>query len=261
VRRAASLRAVLPRLAAVLTLGLAPAAPAAAQEPVPNPCLEPGMRCPDLVMAPPSQLDADASPSGRRVVLRQENRIVNIGRGPAELFGTRRDYTYMDAEQVIADAAGVRRRYATGAVLEYTSVPTRGGDYWKMEQAARFELWRVDGEGRRTELVQVGPKLNYCLRDLERVRSGSLVPRRFVFPACNQSASARNVTLGTSVGWADVYPETYPGNWIDVTGRRGCFALVHRADPLNRLLELREDNNVASRIVRLPYRAGPQRCP
>ena len=36
------------------------------------------------------------------------------------------------------------------------------------------------------------------------------------------------MTLGTSVGWADVYPSTYPDNWIDVTGLRGCFAVVHR---------------------------------
>lgn len=253
-------------LAAASVVLLPPAAfaqeppPPAQTEPVVNPCLsQPGMRCPDLVMAPPSRLERDRSPSGR-VILRMENRIVNIGRGPAELFGTRRDYTFMDARQVIADARGVRRRYVTGAELEYTSVPSRGGDYWKFRRAARFELWRIDADGRRTELVRTGPKLNYCLRDLRRVRSWARVPRRFVFPACNQRSTARAVTLGTSVGWADVYPSTYPANWIDVTGRRGCFAIVHRVDPANGIHELDETNNVASRIVRLPYRPGRQRC-
>jgi hypothetical protein len=219
------------------------------------------MRCPDLVMAPPSKLSLATSPSGRRAVLRMENRIVNLGQGPAELFGTRRDYSFMDARQVIADALGVRRRYETGAELEYTSVPSRGGDYWKFRHAARFELWRVDAAGVRTERVAIGPKLNYCLRDLKRVRSFAGVPRRFVFGACNQSSVARTATLGTSVGWADVYPYTYPQNWIDVTGRRGCFSIIHRADPRNGIWELDEGNNASSITVRLPYRPGPQRCP
>ena len=69
------------------------------------------------------------------------------------------------------------------------------------------------------------------------------------------------MTLGTSVGWADVYPSTYPDNWIDVTGLSGCFAVVHRADPGNGIFESNEANNVSSKIVRLPYRPGPQRCP
>ena len=69
------------------------------------------------------------------------------------------------------------------------------------------------------------------------------------------------MTLGTSVGWADVYPSTYPDNWIDVTGLSGCFAVVHRVDPGNGILESNEANNVSSKIVRLPYKPGPQRCP
>lgn len=259
-RLATALAALAPVLAPAGAAAQEPA-PDTETEPVVNPCLtQAGMRCPDLIMGRPSQLHLASSPSGRRTVLRMENAIVNVGQGPAELYGTRRDYTFMDARQVLADADGVRRRYETGAELEYTSVPSRGGDYWKFRQAARFELWRVDADGRRTTRVGVGPKLNYCLRDLQRVRSGALVPRRFVFPACDQGASTRAVTLGTSVGWADVYPYTYPQNWIDVTGRRGCFAIVHRADPANGIWELDESNNASSITVRLPYRPGPQRC-
>lgn len=249
-------------LAPVLALLVLPAA-AVAQQPSPNPCGAPGMRCPDLVMAPPSELRPQVTPSGRRTVLRMTNRIVNVGRGPAELFGERAGYSTMNARQVIADGAGVRRRYVTGARLEYTSVPSRGGDYWKFADAARFELWRVDAEGRRSELVRYGPKLNYCLRDLVRSPARTLVPppRRRVFPACDQGADTESVTLGTSVGWVDAYPATYPGNFVDVTGRKGCFAIVHRVDPKNAVHELDETNNASSITVRLPYRRGPQRCP
>jgi hypothetical protein len=242
-------------LAATVTLAALAAA-------VPNPCHDPALalRCPDLVMAPPSHLRVVRSPSRRHVVLRMENRIVNLGTGPAELFGERISLSEMRARQVIADAAGQRRRIATGAELYFKSVPSRGGSYWKFQDAARFELWGVDLAGHRTALVRTGPKHDYCLRDLDRVRSGPTVRLTRFFGACNQRAGTHQITLGTSVGWADVYPSTYPDNWIDVTGLSGCFAVVHRADPGNGIFESNEANNVSSKIVRLPYKPGPQRC-
>ena len=69
------------------------------------------------------------------------------------------------------------------------------------------------------------------------------------------------MTLGTSVGWSDVYPPSYPEQWIDVTGLRGCFAYRHIADPLNGIYESKERNNSASVTVRLPFSPGPQFCP
>jgi hypothetical protein len=231
----------------------------------PNPCQDPvqALRCPDLVMAAPSHLFLDRRRKPGRALLRMENQIVNVGTGPAELFARRTGPREMAAQQVITDAAGGRRRFATGAEVYYTSVPSRGGDYWKFDQAARFELWRLSPEGRRAGVARVGPKLRYCLRDLARIPSLRLpgTPARRVFGACNQSARKQEVTLGTSVGWADVYPASYPGNFIDVTGLRGCFVILHRADPANHVIEIDEANNVSSRVVRLPYKPGAQRCP
>jgi Lysyl oxidase len=229
----------------------------------PSPCLDPGLalRCPDLVMAPPSHIRLSRTPSGKRVVLRMENRIVNVGAGPVEFFGQRVSATEMTARQVIANTAGLRQRFVTGAELYFKSVPSRGGSYWKFQHAAQFELWAVDLLARRTQRVRVGPKLDYCLRDLRRVRFGPTVRRERRFGGCNQRAGKREVTLGTSPGWADVYPSTYPDNWIDVTGLIGCFAVVHRVDPEHHILEANDANNVSSKIVRLPYKPGPQHCP
>jgi hypothetical protein len=239
------------------------AALTALQVPPLNPCPDPAqaLRCPDLVMGVPTHLSLDRKRDGRRF-LRMENKIVNIGTGPAELFARRIARKEMTGEQVITDAAGGRRRIATGAEVYYTSVPTRGGDYWKFDQAARFELWSQLPDGRPGALVRVGPKLRYCLRDLRRIR-GDLprAPRGRVFGACNQRASKREVTLGTSVGWADIYPASYPGNVIDVTGLRGCFVIRHVADPQNHIFEINEANNVSVRVVRLPYKPGRQGCP
>jgi hypothetical protein len=232
---------------------------------VASPCQDPGLalRCPDLVMAVPSHLRLDRKRDGRRF-LRMENSIVNIGNGPAELFARRSGAKEMAAEQVITDLAGGRHRFATGAEVYYTSVPSRGGDYWKFDQAARFELWSQLPTGQAAALVRVGPKLRYCLRDLRRVGTpgpGSLVPARRVYPACNQKRDKQQVTLGTSVGWADRYPASYPGNVIDVTGLNGCFVVIQRADPANHVIERDEANNASARTVRLPDRPGLQRCP
>ncbi len=67
------------------------------------------------------------------------------------------------------------------------------------------------------------------------------------------------MTLGTSPGWSDIYPPTYPEQWIDVSGLRGCFAYVHIADPTNVLYEANEDNNESQVIVRLPFHSATRR--
>ncbi|MGZ8634260.1 MAG: hypothetical protein ACXWZZ_10480, partial [Solirubrobacteraceae bacterium] len=90
----------------------------------------------------------------------------------------------------------------------------------------------IDRAGHRTVLVRTGPELDSCPRELDRVRPGPTVPRRRFFGACNQRALTREVTPGTSVGWADVYPS-----------------------------KSNEANNVSSKIVRVPFNPGAQHCP
>ena len=85
-------------------------------------------------------------------------------------------------------------------------------------------------------------------------------PGHRVYPACSQDRGRKRVRLGTSVGWSDVYPAEYDRQWVNVSGLRGCFAFVMRVDPRNLLFESNERNNRSVRIVRLPYRDGPQRC-
>jgi hypothetical protein len=246
------------------------AAPAAAQQPPypapeeDNPCLTERarfLRCPDLRMVPPDSVSVDLFTKPGRILLRAGNHIDSVGRGPAELHGVRISRSYMRGRQRIYRRAGGRIGIRTGARIFFKFV--RGqGFYWKFQHAARFELWRLDGRGRRTEFVRRGPKISYCLRDL-KLRHPRL-PRSPAFrhyPGCSQDRSAKRRTLGTSVGWSDVYPASYPEQWIDVTGLRGCFAYVHRADPLDHLYESNETNNAAQVIVRLPFRTGRQRCP
>ena len=250
---------------ALLTLLALAASPTATAARPANPCLDrearQGLLCPDLIMRKPFGLSVDPLVRPGRVVLRAGNSIDNVGLGPAELHGVRMSRTSMRARQRIYRRRGGRIGIGTGARLFFKRVPGQT-HYWKFLDAARFELWRLDSRGRRGRRVRTGPKVSYCLRDLQRTRPGRRrSPPRRVYPACNTSAGKQRVTLGTSVGWSDVYPSTYPEQWIDVTGLRGCFAYRHTADPRNGVYESNERNNSASVTVRLPFRPGAQRCP
>lgn len=228
-----------------------------------NPCITPQaarLRCPDLVMKKPWGMYA--SREGGRTLLRAGNSIDSVGRGPAELFGVRNGPRSMRARQRIYKRGGGRIGVRTGARLQFKFAHL-DRRWWKFFHAARFELWRLDHAGNRKTRVRIGPKVSYCLRDLDHSRPRlPRSPRHLVYPACSTSPLKRKDTLGTSVGWSDVYPPTYPEQWIDVTGLRGCFAYVHIADPLNGIYESNEDNNEAQVIVRLPWAgAGNRGCP
>jgi len=137
--------------------------------------------------------------------------------------------------------------------LFFKAVPGQGR-YWKFLDAARFELWSLTAAGKLKKPVRTGPKVSYCFRDLDRVDPSPASPRKPFYPACSQVANERAVTLGTSVGWGDVYSASYDEQWIDVTGLRGRFAYIHIADPKNHIFESDEGNNSARVDVRLPYR-------
>jgi len=248
---------------AAMAVAVASGQPAQRAQPDDNPCISPQagrLRCPDLVMKRPFGLYAQRLRG--RTLLRAGNSIDSWGRGPAELHGQRTSARFMRARQRIYKVGGGRIGVATGARLEFKRAHLNKR-YWKFHDAARFELWRLDKSGRRSRRARVGPKVSYCLRDLMHTRPRlGRSPRRRVYPACNTSPLKRRVTIGTSVGWSDIYPPAYPEQWIDVSGLQGCFAYVHIADPENGIYESNEDNNESQVIVRLPWKgAGNRGCP
>lgn len=210
-----------------------------------------GLRCPDLVMKRPA--DVKVVREGPWRWLQSQNSIDNIGSGPAELdaFRPGRARRMVARQRIYRRGGGSIVVGGRGRVV-WKPIPGQGG-YWKWENAARMELWSLDRSGRQVRMVRRSPKLVYCLRDLFRTRPrlrGS--PRRAHYPGCNQDPGIRRDVLGTSVGWSDVYPSHYYEQYIDVTGLRGRYALVHVADPENVLYESNETNNAARVIVSLP---------
>jgi hypothetical protein len=255
-------RLLLTAAAVCCAVALGAAATPARAEVDRNPCLTPfaaGLRCPDIVMDRPWGVYLDKLTAPGRALLRAGNAIESIGKGPVELHGVRFNRVYMHARQRIYKRGGGRIAVRTGAKLRLKFAHL-SRYWWKFFNAASFQLWRVDDHGKRTRRVRTGPKVSYCLRDLAYTRPWlAASPPRPHFPACSTNVALRRDTLGTSVGWADVYPPSYPEQWIDVTGLRGCFAYVHVADPGNGVYELNEHNNRAQVIVRLPYDSGRRR--
>jgi hypothetical protein len=244
--------------AAGIALALIGAGSAMAQYPEPprvdrpNPCIGAAaaqLLCPDLLMAPPSRMFV--SGKGGRRLLHAKNDIRSRGEGPLEIRGTRSGKRTMSVQQAIHNVAGKRKLFETDGLIVFYDIPGQG-PYWKFEDAARFELWSLGPDGKRADMIRVGPKLTYCFRDLEHTQPSSRSPRKAVYPACSQNPKRQQRTLGTSVGWSDVYPADYFENWISVRGLSGCFDFVHRADPENYLFENDETNNANSRHVQLP---------
>ncbi len=244
--------------AGAAALSLAVLVPGAGAAKVENPCRGPGSRhllCPNLKIAPPSGLYAQRV--GGRVLLHATSNVESRGRGPMELRGTRSGPDEMKVQQRIYRIGGGYRDFPTNAHLQLTDVGAYfGGRYWKVHRLAVFELWSVGSRHRLLRRVRVGPKTNYCLRDLERTDPGPRSPRYPHYPGCNQNPGRKAVTLGTSVGWSDIYPSDYTKQWINVTGLRGCFAFVMRVDPQNFFYESDERDNTSRRLVHLPFRAN-----
>lgn len=238
-----------------------PQMPNGVKDPCRTPAVAKKLLCPDLQIGKPSEMYVQRTKSGR-VLLRSTNDIQSRGLGPMEVRGHRDRPRSMNVTQAIVRKAGGYSLYPTQARLRFFKVGDRwGGSYWKVRNPLRFELWIVNRNRKKLKRVRTGPKQFYCFRDLTLTWPSVRTPADAVYPACNQNPRVRNVTLGTSVGWSDIYPSTYHLQWIDVAGLRGCFAYVLRLDPDNVLFESDKTNNVAQRFVRLPWRGvQPRGC-
>jgi hypothetical protein len=235
---------------------------AASAAPTENPCIGPQaheLLCPNLRIGPASEMYVQGA-GGGRVLLRATSDVRSRGLGPMELHGRRNGWRTMVVNQRIFRKGGGHIDLQTDATLRFTDVGAYwGGAYWKVHGLARFELRRAKPNGELGAVVRVGPKLNYCLRDLERTRPGQRSPAFRHYPGCNQNPYRNRVTLGTSVGWSDIYPAPYDKQWIQVGGLRGCFAFVMTVDPGNLFFESNEEDNSSSRLLRLPF-SGATGC-
>jgi hypothetical protein len=216
--------------------------------------------CPDLVMSAPSELHFDRSTLPGRVLLRATSSLDNHGRGPLEVRAIRARGGRWRVYQAIYDTQGHTHLFRIGARLTYKYIPgmryglgdVGDASFWKFQHAAGFELWSINRHYEAVRLIRRGPKVDYCLRDLFRTEPSPTSPGSPVYAGCRQDPHIRTDRLGTSVGWSDVYPFSYPEQWIDVTGLHGRFAYVQRVDPDGLLFESNDRNDISETYVQLP---------
>jgi hypothetical protein len=203
-------------------------------------------------MSKPRDLYISVSPGGRRL-LHATSSVNSRGKGPIEIRGIRIPGTnQMRVNERIHRKGGGKLVIRTDGRLAFYPVPGQYR-YWKLRDAARFEIWSVGDSGAPLQRLRTGPKFYYCLRDLQRTKPSQNSPHHRVYPGCNQDPNKKGVVLGTSVGWSDIYPATYSKQWIDVAGLRGCFVYRMTVDPKRNLFESNENDNTSQVRVRLPY--------
>jgi Lysyl oxidase len=117
-------------------------------------------------------------------------------------------------------------------------------DHWHFEEFARYRLVKPTS-GR---IVASSEKVSFCVRD--SIRFGPSMPGS-PFPAHYGECTQDSVT-GLSIGWADYYGSTLPGQELDIRGLPdGRYCLRNEADPTDRLVESDDGNNGRSTLVRI----------
>lgn len=203
-------------------------------------------RLPDLRMRQNEQFRIEVT--GGRRLLRFDAVMYNVGSGPLEVVGSRPNTSQakMTSRQRIYDDAGGSRLVPSAATMRYAG---DGHDHWHVQQIMSYDIWSADATRR------VSAKVGFCFFD---TRAWNLAlpraPQAGVYQqsGCGVSTSL-SIRTGISVGWADAYPRSFVGQWIDITGLpAGSYTVRSQVDAVNHYLELNENNNCTWATVSIP---------
>ncbi|MCY7303070.1 MAG: hypothetical protein LH654_08565 [Thermoleophilia bacterium] len=215
----------------------------------------------EAISPDPSSLlpDLDQQAPSGILVLRSAGRtrlgftsaVDNVGDGPIHIRGTRLgNRRTIRADQLIHARDGTVSVVADVGRLAYESHPPHF--HWHLAPYQAYELHSVSG----TTVLRRDRKSGFCLLDRwgHAIRRPGIVPGppKFVGDCAARNLDARSVDEGSSVGYTDRYPGFFHGQDIGITGLDpGLYVLVHRANPKQRIRELRYTNNAASVVIRI----------
>jgi hypothetical protein len=174
-----------------------------------------------------------------RMQLRFGVPIYNMGAGPLEMRGHRDNTSEeMQGTQVVYDNAGGSQNFSLGT-WEYHEAH----HHWHVADVADYRLKNLNGD-----VVATTPKVSYFLEDtkkIDRTLPGAPVRHVYTWNPKFRRRSLLALTTGISVGWADVYDSSVPGQFIDITGLpHGDYILEVEVNPTRVLMESNYDNNV-----------------
>jgi hypothetical protein len=208
---------------------------------------------PNLRVLPAEELKLDVLGPSR--TLRFASILVNVGDGPlqvrprpAESCPPRQRYV---VQTVVLDSDG-DGEFVGDRDTANASLP--GGcmlfhpqhDHWHFDGSARYALTAVGDD----VPIVARKKVSFCLRDSERLR-GAVDRDLRAHADC-----ARNRPQGISVGWADRYDASLPGQTLELPPslRDGSYCLRLTADPFDQFVETEEGDNSSAIVVRIDGR-------
>jgi hypothetical protein len=205
---------------------------------------------PDLVTRTPSDIRIQRDKATGTKVLRFSNTVANLGRGRLELrpvHDSVTDTTLAYQRVYTHDAAGnwsLQSQFPVGTFQFHET-----HNHWHYDDFALYELRNVapDGSVGATVLRSSG-KVTFCIIDTVSVdlTLEHASPTRG-FTTCNQSD-----IQGLSVGWADTYGWSLPGQSIDISGLpSGEYWLVSTADPDGLISETNDANNAGAVKIKI----------
>jgi hypothetical protein len=187
----------------------------------------------------------DTSTIHNRVLYRFHVAIPNIGDGPMEV----REET----NGIVSQTVFQRIHQSEGGITErvigtFPDPANTFGHLW-FQGLAQYNLYEAlpDGIGGhlRGDLVSTQDKTSMGIVD-----SGPYDLQLPAAPASRAYSSANAPILGISVGWADIYDRSLPGQWVDVTGlASGPYFLEVVIDPYERVDETDDSNNTTDVLV------------
>jgi hypothetical protein len=207
---------------------------------------------PNLVQRPPSGLVVVPIRQGRWLL--GYTSMVD-DRGPGVIWiraNRRRNERVMSVRQYIQLKGGSARVDAPAGELHYVVAPPHY--HWHMLGYVHSEL-RAAGD---FALRVRDHKSGFCIADHYAGAIGvPHGPPRFLDNCKQFHPEALYVEEGSSVGYTDRYPAFFHGQQLEITGlKAGNYWLVHRANQDLHLRETRYDDNAASVLIHLAWRAG-----
>lgn len=219
--------------------------------PAPSKAVQPSARggrrdrfLPDLKPLIPSDIYTVGSRAGGDLRLKFATTIYNAGRGPLETRGARNPRSgALEVYQYVYEG----ERAVKGRPVGTFNYNHRHG-HLHFDDFARYELWALDAQGRRTERVADNAKVGFCLMDIKNMASDRthLESGLIRKPGGPVYAGCREDIQGISVGWGDEYLALLFEQDLELSGvPSGDYALVVTTNPQRRLEELDYSNNAA----------------
>jgi hypothetical protein len=211
---------------------------------------------PDLIAwesGPPTNYMHDGSMDlttiANKVLYRYSQPIANIGDGPLELSEDTDSNFVQTIHQWIYDSEG-------GADPVYVGTfPNAHPPYGHLFLVgiAEYRIRTVTSGNGVGPVVASQIKTSYGLYDSDDYNTALPgAPDSFHYTSNTPCLGESDQCLGISVGWADVYPSYFAGQYIDVTGvPDGQYWLEAEIDPDHLLQESDETNNITRVLVNL----------